>query len=253
MRLNTYYGKDDEENTPSTMEERPFYFYENTYTQRTSHFYISSMIDEPHKYVDMIHRLHVANEPDIVFIHINSPGGLVDSGIQIINAMQTSNAQVITSLEGQAASMAALMFLAGDEYVIHDDCMLMLHNYSGAAWGKGHEILQQAQGVSSWLQKMFHKLVVPFVSEEEFEEMMNGKDLWMDSDEVRKRLKAAARVIEEAEMQKEIQKEERKIKRLETQLKKLKEEEKEAKEAEKQEKKPPTTRRKKRTEEDEDV
>lgn len=235
--------KEEKEDEQPPIEERPYYVYEGKHVQRVYHFYISGMIDEPFKYVDMIHRLQDAREGDIVFIHLNTMGGYVDTGVQLINAMQTSAAHVITSLEGQAASMGALMFLAGDEYIIHDDCLLMIHNYSGGAWGKGHELLANAQGVNRWIEKFFRKLTVPFLTEDEFQTVVDGKDFWIDSDEVRKRLKAMAKAMEDDLVQKEIQKEERKIKRMEREIAKLKEEEKQLKEAETNTTKKPTRKR----------
>jgi ATP-dependent Clp protease, protease subunit len=222
-------ANEEKEDKPLVFEPRPFYMYESTHTARTTHFYISTPIGEPCQYVEMIQRLQCSSEHDVIFIHLNSPGGDLTAGVQILNAMLTSPAHVVTSLEGEVASMAAILFLAGDEYIIHDDCLFMIHNYSGGAIGKAHEIRDQIRGVDQWVENLFKKMLIPFVSEEEFTSLVDGKDMWMSSDEVRTRLNNMAQLLEDQEAERERKKEEAKQKRADRKLKMLKEEQREAK------------------------
>ena len=54
--------------------------------------------------------LRTAAETDLVYLHINSPGGDFNTGLQIINNMLASEAHVVTVLEARAYSMAAFIF-----------------------------------------------------------------------------------------------------------------------------------------------
>jgi ATP-dependent protease ClpP protease subunit len=95
---------------------------------------------------------------------------------------------VVTVLEARAFSMAALIFLCGDQLVVHDNCQLMFHIYSGSFAGKGNEQQAEVVAVSSWFEKVMTRICTPFLLETEIGKILKGSDVWMDSDEIRHRL-----------------------------------------------------------------
>lgn len=182
-------NEDNDENPESESERfRGLIRYEQQGRVRQISYYISGEIREPQYYTEMFYTLRTANPTDLVFLHLNSPGGDFNTGLQIINNIIASDAQVATVLEARAYSMAALIFLAGDDLVVHDNCQLMFHTYSGIFAGKGNE--QQAEGVavSKWFEKVMNRICVPFLSEAEVGKILRGSDVWMDSDEIHRRL-----------------------------------------------------------------
>lgn len=182
---------DDEEEQkpfPAFPKKKPFQQYEQQFTAQHVHFYLSEEIAEPDAYADMIHRINVATPGDVIFIHLNTPGGRLDTGIQIINAMQNSPAKVITVLESMAYSLGTLIFLAGDEMIVNDHCMMMFHNFKGGILGKGQELVAQLDATVKWFAALAKKIYVPFLSEDEFDRIIRGEDLWMHSPEIRRRL-----------------------------------------------------------------
>lgn len=68
-------------------------------------------------------------------VHINSYGGEVAEGVAIYNALRAHSAKVTTVCEGFACSVASVIFMAGDERVMRDSSLLMLHNASMPAHG----------------------------------------------------------------------------------------------------------------------
>ena len=68
-------------------------------------------------------------------VEINSPGGDVFDGITIYNALRKHPAHVTTSTEGIAASIASVIFQAGDRRVMQEASELMIHNASGLTYG----------------------------------------------------------------------------------------------------------------------
>jgi ATP-dependent protease ClpP protease subunit len=180
--------EDDEDDEKKTIKRRPYHVYEGAMVSQQVHFYISDEIGEPGNYTDMIHRILVAGSHDVIFIHLNTPGGRLDTGVQIVNAMQNSQAKIITVLEGMAFSLGTLIFLAGDEMVVNDHCMMMFHNFRGGILGKGNEIVSQLEATIRWFSALAKKVYIPFLNEEEFERIIRGEDLWMHSPEIRKRL-----------------------------------------------------------------
>ena len=61
---------------------------------------------------------------------INSPGGQVEAGQAVVDAILTSRAPIITIAMGQAMSAAFDIFLAGDRRIIYPNTILMCHSGS---------------------------------------------------------------------------------------------------------------------------
>lgn len=167
---------------------RPYQHYEQLVARRIQHYYLSEPIEEPNEYVDMIYRIQTASPDDIVFIHLNTPGGHLDTGVQIINAMQSSQAHVTVSIEANCHSLGTLIFLAADEFIVHDNCLMMIHNFSGGVFGKGNEQQSQLEAQIKWFNTLARKLYIPFLTAEEFDRIARGEDIWLQSDEIRRRL-----------------------------------------------------------------
>ena len=68
-------------------------------------------------------------------LHINSPGGAVFDGVAIYNLIKHHPANVTTYIDGLAASIASVIALAGDQVVMAENALYMLHNPSGIVMG----------------------------------------------------------------------------------------------------------------------
>lgn len=60
-------------------------------------------------------------------LRINSPGGSVFEGIAIYNRLKQHKAKVTVYIDGLAASIASVIALAGDEIIIGDGALFMVH------------------------------------------------------------------------------------------------------------------------------
>ena len=82
-------------------------------------------------------------EPDKdIFLYLNSPGGLITSGLAIYDTMQYVKCDVSTICIGQAASMAAVLLAAGAKgkrYAL-PNARLMIHQPLGGAQGQATDI-----------------------------------------------------------------------------------------------------------------
>lgn len=61
---------------------------------------------------------------------INSPGGSVEDGQMVVDAILTSKAPVITIAMGKAMSAAFDIFIAGDKRIVYPNTVLMMHSGS---------------------------------------------------------------------------------------------------------------------------
>lgn len=183
----------DKEKEEKEERKQPYAHYEDVIVQHVHSFYLCDEIEEPIKYTDLIHRITTASENDLVYLNLNTPGGNLYTGVQIINAMRAARAHVITVLVSRAFSLGTFLFLAGDEWHVHDNAMMMFHNFAGTVSGKGNEQLEQISSTVRWFNKLIKKYCSPFLTEAEIDRVIRGEDIWMDSDEIRKRLKRHSR------------------------------------------------------------
>ena len=99
-------------------------------------------------------------------VYINSYGGEVAEGLAIYNALKRHKAKVTTYCDGFAASIASVIFMAGDERVMNESSLLMIHNAWTVAAGNSAELRKQADD----LEKMTQASVAAYKSHSALEE-----------------------------------------------------------------------------------
>lgn len=152
-------------------------------------FYLSGEIKEPEHYCELFDTIRNASEHDIIKIHMNSSGGHLFTAIQFMRVMSESPAQIICSVEGACMSAATMIFLSGNMYEISEHSMFMFHNYSSMIVGKGGEMYDNIIHERKWSEKIMRKVYSDFLTEQEIKSILDNKDIWMDGEEVLKRLK----------------------------------------------------------------
>ncbi len=93
--------------------------------------------------------LESENPDKDIFFYINSPGGSVSAGLAIYDTMQFIKPDVSTLCIGQAASMGALLLLAGQKgrrYALPHS-RIMIHQPLGGAQGQATDIDIQAREI----------------------------------------------------------------------------------------------------------
>lgn len=160
-------------------------------------FYISGEIESPECYIDMFDIIRHARQDDTVKLYVNSFGGDLFTGIQFLRVLSESAAEVIVSIEGACMSAATLLFLAADSVEITPHSSIMIHNYSSGTFGKGNEMHYQIQHERKWSEHLFREVYEDFLSDAEITAVLDGKDIWLDSDEVLARLQKRAQLRNE--------------------------------------------------------
>jgi ATP-dependent Clp protease, protease subunit len=100
--------------------------------------------------------LEADNPKKEISMYINSPGGVVSSGLAIYDTMQFIRPKVSTTVMGQAASMASLLLMAGEKGMRFalPNSRVMLHQPSGGFQGQVTDILIHAREVESLKKRM---------------------------------------------------------------------------------------------------
>jgi len=105
--------------------------------------------------------LEAENPKKEVAMYINSPGGVVTSGLAIYDTMQFVRPAVSTTVIGQAASMGSLLLAAGarDMRFALSNSRIMVHQPSGGYQGQVTDILIHAREVES-IKKRLNEIYV---------------------------------------------------------------------------------------------
>jgi len=91
-----------------------------------------------------------AQDPDKdIYFYINSPGGVITSGLSMFDTMNYIKPDIVTICIGQAASMGAFLLSSGAKgkrYAL-PNARIMIHQPSGGAQGQSTDIQIQAQEI----------------------------------------------------------------------------------------------------------
>lgn len=105
--------------------------------------------------------LESENPKKDIYMYINSPGGVVTSGMAMYDTMQYISCDVNTLCIGQACSMGSLLLTGGAEgkRAALPHSRIMIHQPSGGAEGKASDIEIQANEILK-MKKMLNELYV---------------------------------------------------------------------------------------------
>jgi ATP-dependent Clp protease protease subunit len=131
--------------------------------------------------------LESENPKKDIFMYINSPGGVVTSGLAIHDTMQYIRPKIGTVCIGQAASMGSFLLAAGEPgmRVALTNSRIMVHQPSGGAQGMASDIEIQAREILR-MRTRLNSLYAKYTGQkiEEIEKAMD-RDKFMESDEAK--------------------------------------------------------------------
>ncbi|MBQ8995856.1 MAG: ATP-dependent Clp protease proteolytic subunit [Oscillospiraceae bacterium] len=121
-----------------------------------------------------------------ITIYINSPGGDVPSGLAIYDLLHMTKTPIRTVCVGKAASMAAILFLAGDKREMLPHSQIMIHDPSLNASLQGMKPAEMSRELSSL--KKVQKILCEAICEATGKSMQSvrsktKKDSFFDADE----------------------------------------------------------------------
>ena len=105
------------------------------------------------------------NANEDVELVINSPGGSVFEGLQMVHAIQDCQHKVTARIEVMAASIAAVVALACDAVQIDKNSLLMLHNCWTFTAGNKEELQQEIDAMAA-IDTIIHNIVEEHCSDD---------------------------------------------------------------------------------------
>ena len=128
--------------------------------------------------------LEAENPEKDIFMYINSPGGVVTSGLAIYDTMQYIKPKISTLCIGQACSMGSLLLTAGEKGMRYSlpNSRVMIHQPLGGYQGQATDIEIHAKETLK-IKTMLHQLYVKHTNQElKFIEKSMERDNFMDSE-----------------------------------------------------------------------
>ena len=128
-------------------------------------------------------QLEALGDVNEINVYINSYGGEVAEGLAIYNALKRHKAKVRTICDGFACSIASVIFMAGDERVMNEASLLMIHNAWTFAEGNAAALRKQADDLEKITQASVEAYKAHSSLEEKEIKALMDAETWITPDE----------------------------------------------------------------------
>lgn len=154
--------------------------------------YLFGEIQDASDFLSTIEALNTATPEDIVCINLSSVGGSLyatDTLLFEIRKAQERGIEVGVSGSGLIASAGSLILLAATYFELSEDAVVMLHCGSLGDGGTLAEFKAASTFHIKHMESIFTKHYKHFLSDEEIQQLINGKDFWLTASEFENRFK----------------------------------------------------------------
>ena len=131
-----------------------------------------------------------AGENDIINFFIASNGGDLDGLNVLLEGIRLTDAHVCAILIGPAHSAASILALNCHDIVVTNSATMLTHNIRTGFGGK----IADLEAFTNFSRKISNKLIKDtyeaFLNPTELQEVLHGKELWLDSEQIKERLQA---------------------------------------------------------------
>lgn len=156
---------------------------------------------------DVDNALRQAGNKDVI-VRLNSPGGSAFDGVSIYNRLVQHPGKVTVYVDGYACSSASIIAMAGDEIIMGEGSMLMIHEASTFVYGTKDDFTAQANMLAELESGIIDIYMNKAnVSREKVTELVNA-ETWFSSTsalEIGFATSIASSVVEDEKQSEEIQ------------------------------------------------
>ena len=132
---------------------------------------------------DIRQELAGMQDVDTISVHINSEGGDVFQGIAMLNLLRDHSATVKVYVDGLAGSIASVVAMAGDEVIMNQSSLFMIHNPWAGTAGDADELRQLADVLDAGREEIISAYQTRVsLDREELRQLMNA-ETWLGADE----------------------------------------------------------------------
>lgn len=127
----------------------------------------------------------LGDEIETINLYINSPGGSVFEAMAIIAMLQRHPADIISHIDGLAASCASVLPMISKRIIMPSNALMMIHHAMTGAWGNAKELRKAADDVERISKAMCQHYLDRAgdkMTEEQLYEMLE-EDKWLTAEQ----------------------------------------------------------------------
>jgi ATP-dependent protease ClpP protease subunit len=160
---------------------------------------IKNDIDESEDYQELMSIIRQASPNDVIKVYLETNGGLLDIGLQLIDELNRCPAQKFCYISSGTASMGTMLLLGveWDMVDISPLATLLFHSVSYGGMGKHQELIEKVEHTQKLTEAVYDKFYRGFLTEEELENITKNKaELSLLGDDVVARIKLKYEAME---------------------------------------------------------
>ena len=189
--------EDDVEGFPNKLG---YSYVQETRTHVTVH--LNQPFMTPDYYDNVVDALRRASPDDVFEFILNSPGGRFDGMTSLLDAVESTDALVIANIAGECSSAASIFALKCHQVRVGPYAELLAHSARYGFAGKSADNVSHVLHTAKVTERIMREAYEGFLTEEEIEQVISGKELYLDADQILERLEKREKYFE-AKMQQE--------------------------------------------------
>ena len=187
--MNKQYTKVDDEdevmNFPTNKQPLGFSVKSQSFYNFTVH--LCEEIKDASYYTKIFDLMLEAGDNDVIDLMIASPGGDLEGLNMLLEGMRLTDAHVRAILVGACHSAASILAMNAHDVVVTDSCTMLVHGVRTGFGGKMVDLDAFTAHSKKVTDKLLRQSYEGFLTPDELKEVIHGRELWLDADEVRKR------------------------------------------------------------------
>jgi ATP-dependent protease ClpP protease subunit len=163
--------------------------------------YLNSQIEHAGQFTGALEVFARASEHDVVEVHLSTPGGSLDATDTFLQGMRECQARVIVKATGGVHSAGSIILLSADEFILSENFNCLIHNGSCGSGGKFSDFVAESDAAKEYMQKVMRNTYEGFLTEQEIEDLMRGRDFWLNGKQFMERWHRREELRQEADAQ----------------------------------------------------
>ena len=156
---------------------------------KTFNFLIDTRMEGPEGYRELYIMLMFAKENDVVRIHLNTPGGNLNTTVQIVNALRETKAHTV-AIVYEASSGGSMIMLSCKEIQLGKFASVMVHSMGyGQVSGSVPDLDKMIEASKQLNEDLITTIYKGFLTKDEMVYVLNGGTIWSQGKDLEQRVK----------------------------------------------------------------
>lgn len=146
--------------------------------------YITGPITSPDEYMEHFAALKVAQEGDVVTVHLSTQGGDLSTATMLIDHIRDCPAHVVGVVGMECASAGSALMMAMDEIRVSELSTALIHSFSYSVGGNAGSVHNHADFNNRLNERWIRATYGDFLPEAKILRVLDGIDILLDADQI---------------------------------------------------------------------